>query len=709
MKNKVLRKIIDVIMPSLIAAALTVSALFCFTNTLKISVDSYFVAIAVACALLGAVPALFPKHRKIIVAVMLGVFALAVCWKLSGIVDGFERILYFLTTKLNRFFGFKITGIAFGNSHYIFLAFSVGLTAWLASLMQGFRKGFYVIAALCVPSVLFSLMFVNAAPVPWITVFTLFFLILLITDRVRRFDTSKANENALVLITPCAVLVTALLVYYNPISYSRPAWIDDIRIKLEDILDKDDNPGTEGGAQSPQLWEGIEEVRLNQLFENTTGKEELKFRSSTKINYLRGVTYARYDGMWRKDYYIAPDGDFSWKNAMYCGFEPKYTLEIKTAGIRTQIFTALNPHSTSCDSYNSFDRYIHNERGASEYTVYFCDKINEYEGYVKYLSKAYLNVEDGTVSLLKKYGLEGASPEEIASFVRNSAVYDKDPPDLTKEYREENNISEYRNINYTQYFLEKSKRGYCTHFATATAMLLRANGIPARFVTGYYVAESEPNEWYSVKDTDRHAWVEYYVEGEGWKIIESTPGFEIFESAPPENEQNSSHVIPDDSSEPSQENSSQQPSQENSSHQSSDTSDSSQSTGSSEDGGEKNGKLPIAHLIAPAAAVLTVVLGFAAYRKAFFALSKRKMMKKDKNKRLLYCWRKLCTVCKETGKAPSAESLFVARKARFSNHTVTDDEFKLVTDELQNETRELKAKEKYSPKRFYHKYIRILY
>ncbi|WNS41634.1 transglutaminase domain-containing protein [Paenibacillus sp. MMS20-IR301] len=75
-------------------------------------------------------------------------------------------------------------------------------------------------------------------------------------------------------------------------------------------------------------------------------------------------------------------------------------------------------------------------------------------------------------------------------------------------------------------FLFVTRQGYCVHFATAMTVLLRASGIPARYVQGYgpgtAVAGSVPQR-YSVTDADAHAWTEVYFPGAGWVPFDPTP------------------------------------------------------------------------------------------------------------------------------------------------------------------------------------------
>jgi len=80
-----------------------------------------------------------------------------------------------------------------------------------------------------------------------------------------------------------------------------------------------------------------------------------------------------------------------------------------------------------------------------------------------------------------------------------------------------------------EYFLKESKKGYCTYYATAAAILLRSVGIPTRYVEGMYVSREElgdckPNEEIEVPDEDAHAWIEVFDEKYGFVTVEVTPG-----------------------------------------------------------------------------------------------------------------------------------------------------------------------------------------
>ncbi|MFQ5464677.1 MAG: DUF3488 and DUF4129 domain-containing transglutaminase family protein [Thermodesulfobacteriota bacterium] len=73
-------------------------------------------------------------------------------------------------------------------------------------------------------------------------------------------------------------------------------------------------------------------------------------------------------------------------------------------------------------------------------------------------------------------------------------------------------------------FLFETKKGYCEHYATTLAVMLRLVGVPSRIVTGFV-----PGEWndfggyFVVRQQDAHSWVEAYIDGTGWVTFDPTP------------------------------------------------------------------------------------------------------------------------------------------------------------------------------------------
>nr|NJM03984.1 hypothetical protein [Desulfobacula sp.] len=72
-------------------------------------------------------------------------------------------------------------------------------------------------------------------------------------------------------------------------------------------------------------------------------------------------------------------------------------------------------------------------------------------------------------------------------------------------------------------FLFHTKAGHCEFFATATVLLLRQAGIPARYATGFMAHEySRLEDGLVVRLRDAHAWTKVFVNGQ-WRNFDTTP------------------------------------------------------------------------------------------------------------------------------------------------------------------------------------------
>ena len=73
-------------------------------------------------------------------------------------------------------------------------------------------------------------------------------------------------------------------------------------------------------------------------------------------------------------------------------------------------------------------------------------------------------------------------------------------------------------------FLFNRKRGHCEYFASSMAVMLRAQGIPARVVNGFAGGAYNPvSDLYMIRASDAHTWVEAYIDGRGWMTFDPTP------------------------------------------------------------------------------------------------------------------------------------------------------------------------------------------
>jgi transglutaminase-like putative cysteine protease len=82
-------------------------------------------------------------------------------------------------------------------------------------------------------------------------------------------------------------------------------------------------------------------------------------------------------------------------------------------------------------------------------------------------------------------------------------------------------------------FLTQTKTGFCQHYASAMAVLVRELGIPARIAVGYRAGTLQDDGTFLVQTKDAHAWVEVFFEGYGWLQFEPTPGHGTHPNAEP--------------------------------------------------------------------------------------------------------------------------------------------------------------------------------
>jgi transglutaminase-like putative cysteine protease/tetratricopeptide (TPR) repeat protein len=77
--------------------------------------------------------------------------------------------------------------------------------------------------------------------------------------------------------------------------------------------------------------------------------------------------------------------------------------------------------------------------------------------------------------------------------------------------------------NQLRYFLEDSKKGYCTYFAFSLCLMLRSVGIPARISAGFFLKpDSGALGYYPVRANMAHAWVEVFFPRYGWIAFDPT-------------------------------------------------------------------------------------------------------------------------------------------------------------------------------------------
>lgn len=196
--------------------------------------------------------------------------------------------------------------------------------------------------------------------------------------------------------------------------------------------------------------------------------------------YLRGQDYDGYDGMtWTVSQHRTED--FSLTGEDYG------EVSIRTVGERALLYLPYYP----ARSMALIGGNMSNTWAYTEYVIPRAGLPDDWRARAisgsatpPDLNSPYLALPDATrarAEVLLADILGGASStvekaEKIGDYVRASARYDLNPSRIGEG-----------ETDFALWFLEDAEAGYCVHFATAAAVLLRAAGIEARYVSGYLV------------------------------------------------------------------------------------------------------------------------------------------------------------------------------------------------------------------------------
>lgn len=293
------------------------------------------------------------------------------------------------------------------------------------------------------------------------------------------------------------------------------------------------NPSV-GGGSLIDLGGNISAVVTN------GGGNGLCLRVKNKINdtvYLKVKSFGAYTGTsWEEaaEYNSLIEGELSanYLSSLAIGNQDS-VIEIKS--FTDQYFL---PYYMSASNFNDYDKQISDVvySGNTEdvYSVAYSRfdytkaaslpyKYHTYEkNYKSFVQSQYLEIDNETREYMDKIiranGFYGETRLEtvikIAEYIKNSAQY-------SLNYNREIDMEE----NIAVAFLDEYKEGICQHYASAATLLYRAMGIPARYTVGF-VVDTEAGEWIDVKGKSAHAWVEVYINGIGWVMIEVTNGFD---------------------------------------------------------------------------------------------------------------------------------------------------------------------------------------
>lgn len=397
-------------------------------------------------------------------------------------------------------------------------------TVWLALLLIGGIGGFLAARSVirqksCFPAAIAALLpmcscitVVDTVPHRrWLFVWAMGLMLLLMTQSTRRRDREQGAKLISILALPLAAFL--LLLFWLVPPQAPGCW--DFGNLPERILDYLDGPEPTP-VPGPSEQATVPKVDLSALSTPQKGSDVIMEVTSSFSGplYLRTQDYDRYTGdQWESSKLRLEF--ISHNRGFYQG-----TVTITTPTVLDYLYLPSFPLGT----VTMRDGYCGNSNKSTSYSFHCQDP--QREATLAYQDPGYLNIDVRYLELdtqtraaaeayLADYdmyqwnGFEKA--EQIRKIVSQSAVYDLDTPNMPADQ-----------TDLAMWFLNQSDTGYCVHFATAAAVLLRASGVPARYVRGYLVHVKE-NQTIEVKEEHAHAWVEYYVQDVGWELLEATP------------------------------------------------------------------------------------------------------------------------------------------------------------------------------------------
>ena len=513
------------------------------------------------------------------------------------------------------------------------------------------RKSCFGSLALCLPILVLCGLLPGAMPAyPWLLSWVAGVMLLLLTSG--SWGNAPAQGAKLTLWSLPGVAAVCLgLMLFNPQAtyrdYAAP-YRDALFARLQEPMEK---------ARLPQAL--IPKPQYTQDLASLTGQDRgalpiLVVTAPTSQDlYLRGQAFTRYTGLgWE----AAPE-----EIEAFTGWgDPLGDVRIQTIALQSVLYLPYYPESGTVLTGGCLE----NRAGLLSYS--FPQYPRGGAASEELLEQCTALPED-TAAWAKSYSFSGSTTQviasQIASLVQNSAVYDKHTGPMPLE-----------EPDFARWFLERSDRGYCVHFATAAVVLLRSQGIPARYVTGFRCTP-EAGVPTVVTSDQAHAWAEYYDRSLGsWQILEATAPDSGARTPVPATE---ATVPPTGAQEPPE----------------------TQPVSSPDPPVKQRHLWPLWLLVLP--------LLLPPVRWTVVLLRRRYRQTLPPNKRCLHWWREAQNLGNALGETPPEQLLDLAQRAKYSRHRLTSMDLKPFEDYCAQCRRALEQRPLY--KRLYYKYIRFLY
>lgn len=661
----------------LCASGLSAGLCFCVMTSFAVPADGLsLVCACVLAALLFSALLLLPKSWIWLLAMAAlaggGFYMLR-----AQLVDSTSALVFAVTQQYSE----AIPGIqtvhltdTSGMDATLILILIAALYALLCSWTVMRSESLVYLLVLTLPVLALCLIILQTPPAAWAILLVVGVLaLLLLTQLLRARQAGEGNRLALLLAAPLALLIGLLAVLFPAGTYDRAEWSDHLQETISTAADKltlfrrdaktgqvkfssPISPSTLGSY----LWDSsVTSVNLNRIGPQVQfGRSVMRVKSEVSGPvHLRGDSMAVYeDNRWK----ALPESDYtdtdSMMNALLAGIVPvsyRPDMQIETnmkSGIYyLPYFAAALPE----DAVPYYDAYVKNPSQQTSYSIYYFSMRGSFVdngAYETFVHEAYTQVPDETrqalADILPQLGVQpDDAPEQIVSavqaYVSASASYDLSTPSVPN------------GEDFVSWFLHDSETGYCVHFATAAAILLRCLDVPARYVTGYSTAITA-NEWTTVTSDDAHAWVEYYFDGAGWYVLDPTPAADTPAQTAPE-EPIAAPIEPADNQPEDTPPAGDEPPAVP------DIPAESQETPQKTDKKSVN----ILHFVWP---VLVLAAALFLWRALRFSVRRAAIGRGSPNRRAVALYHHICWLSRQTKTEVPSDFLEIAEKARFSHH-----------------------------------------
>lgn len=489
------------------------------------------------------------------------------------------------------------------------------------------------------------------------------------------------------------LVVMAILLAFNPIEkYERFDWQENLLQSIENSFNIDDGRKTSTEKSLNEIKGSLEEkenlIDISQLTQTHTPVMTVTSAVGGNI-YLKGTAYADYrDNIWS----IISDNDA----ARYPQDFVPFTATIGNNALTDTRVHMLNKSKIAYvpyfleslpDNLNSVaDVCVKNDTDKNEFNyshypfyaenTYRYNNSAEAENYKAFVYDTYLEIPRKTqIELRRIADQEGFLDSELTvsekiemvkNYISNSKTYSLKTPKMPS------------GKDFVTWFLNESDTGYCVHFATAGTLMLRVLGIPARYVTGYY-ATAYANQTVTVTTDNAHAWVEYYSDTAGWIPLECTPS--SFQPARYVGSQRASGGSTDTTQPTTVE-----PTTAPTAPTNGTVSHSTKPKNDSKSSFEFNG-----FTIAMMSLGIVALALIAIFSRRIIIIKKRKQRFETgrNNKRAICIYKELKNLTKISHLLITDEVKSVYEKARFSNHTISDGELKIIENAYYNSIEEI--------------------